>query len=109
MLFLTENNGALNIFITLKVYRDAKTFFVRNLTKIRFYRVPFTLLWDFRYKLDDPYLNINALCEFECDKIVVTTFKEDDSVLPKFGLKLELADRTVSGNVKKILIHQILF
>ena len=70
---------------------------VRNLTEIGSYRVPFNLLQDFRYELNDPYLNMNALYEFECDKTVVTTFKEDDFVLPKFDLKLELADRTVSG------------
>ena len=45
---------------------------------------------------------MNALYEFECDKTVVSTFKVDDFVLPKFDLKLELADRTVSDDVKKI-------
>ena len=54
-------------------------------------------------------LNINALYEFKCDKTVVTTFKEDDFVLPKFELKLELEDWTVSDGVKTFLIHQILF
>ena len=34
--------------------------------------------------------------------MVVTTFKEYDFVLPKFDLKLELADRTVSDDVKRI-------
>ena len=32
--------------------------------------------------------------------MVVTSFKEDDFVLPKFDLKLELADWTVSDDVK---------
>ena len=89
MHFLTRNNGAINIFITPELYRDAKKSFVRNLTEIGFYRVPFNLLRDFRYKLNDLYLNINALYEFGCDKMIVTTFKEDDFVLPKFDLKLE--------------------
>ena len=51
------------------------------------HRVPFNLLQVFRNKLDDPYLNLNALCEFECEKTVVTSFKEDGFVLPKFDLK----------------------
>ena len=55
MHFLTKNNGALNIFIMPELYRDAKKFFVKNITEIRFYRVPFNLLLDFRYKLNDPY------------------------------------------------------
>ena len=49
----------------------------------------------------EPYLNLNALYEFECEKTVVTSFKEDDFVLSKFDLKLELADRTVSDDVKR--------
>ena len=98
---LTRNNAALNIFITPELYRDAKKSFVRNLTEIGFCKVLFHLPRDFRYKLNDPYLNINALYEFECDKMVVTTFKKDDFVLPKFDLKLELADLNVSDNVKK--------
>ena len=102
MLFLTRNNGALNIFITPELCSEAKKSFVRNLTEIRFYRVLLNLLRDVRYKLDDLYLKMNALYEFECDKTVVTTFKVDDFVLPKFDLKLELADRTVSDDVKKI-------
>ena len=61
MHFLTRNNGALNIFIIPELYRDAKKSFVKNLTEIGFYRVPLNLLWDFRYKVNDPYLNINAL------------------------------------------------
>ena len=109
MHFLTRNNGALNMFITPELYRDAKKSFLRNLTEIGFYRVPFNLRRDFRYKLNDPYLNINALYEFERDKMVVTTFKEDDFDLPKFDLKLELADRTVSTMLKKLPTHQILF
>ena len=83
MLFLTRNNGVLNIFITPKLYRDVKKSFVRNLPETGFYRVPFNLLWDFIYKLNDRYLNINALYEFECDKAVVTNFKEDDFFLTK--------------------------
>ena len=102
MHFLTRNNGALNIVIMPELYRDAKKSFVRNLTEIGFYRVPFNLLQDFKYKINDPYLNINALYEFQCDKMVVTTFEEDDFVLLKFDLKLELAYRTVSDDVKKI-------
>ena len=39
---------------------------------------------------------------FEFDKTVVTSSKEDDFVLPKFDLKLELADWTVSDDIKKI-------
>ena len=35
-------------------------------------------------------------------KRLVTTFKEDDFVLPKFDLKLKLTDQTVSDDVKKI-------
>ena len=101
MLFLTRNNGALNIFITPELYRDAKKYFVKNLTEIGFYRVLLNLLQGFKNKLGDPYLNINALYEFECETTVVTTFKQDDFVLPKFNLKLELADRTVSDDVKK--------
>ena len=101
MHFLTRDYGALKILITSELYRDTKKSYVRNLTEIGFYRVPFNLLWDFRYKLDDPYLNINALYEFECDEMVVTTFKEDDFVLPKFDSKLELADWTASDDVKK--------
>ena len=87
MHFLTRNNGALNIFITPELYRDAKKSFVKNLTEIGFYRVPLNLIWHFRYKVNDLYLNINALYEFECDKTLVTTFKGDDFVLPKFDLK----------------------
>ena len=102
MLLLTRNNGAVNMFIMPELYRDAKKCFVRNLMEIGIYRVPFNLLRDFRYKLDDLYLNINALYEFECDKTVVTIFKENDFVLPKFDLKLESADRIVSDDVKKI-------
>ena len=54
MLFLARNNGALNIFITPELNRDAKKSFVRNLTEIGFCRVPFNFLRDFRYKLNDP-------------------------------------------------------
>ena len=61
MHFLTKNNDALNIFIMPELYRDAKKFFVKNITEIGFYRVPFNILLDFRYKLNDPYLNLNAL------------------------------------------------
>ena len=61
MHFLTKNNDALNIFIMPELYRDAKKFFVKNITEIGFYRVPFNSLLDFRYKLNDPYLNLNAL------------------------------------------------
>ena len=60
MHFLTRNNDALNIFVTLELYRDTKKSFVRTLTEIGFYRVSFNLLRDLRYKLNDPYLNINA-------------------------------------------------
>ena len=102
MHFLTRNNGALNIFLTPESYRDAKKSFVRNLIEIGFYRVPFNLLRDFRYKLNDPYLNLNALHEFEYEKTVETSFKEDDFILPNFDLKLELTDWTVSDGVKKI-------
>ena len=66
ILFLTRNNGALNIFITPELYRDAKKYVVKNLTEIGFHRVPFNLFQVFRNKLVDPYLNINALYEFEC-------------------------------------------
>ena len=100
MHFLTRNNSALDIFITPELYRNEKKSFVRNLTEIGLYRVPFNLLWVFRNKLNDPYLNLNALPEFECEKTIVTSFKEDDFVLPKFDLKLELADWAVSDNVK---------
>ena len=62
--------------------------------------MPYNLLQVFRNKLDDPYLNINVLYEFKCEETVVTTFKEDDFVLPKCNLKLELADQTVSDDVK---------
>ena len=82
MHFLTRNNRALNIFKTPELYRDVKKSFVRNLTEIGFYRVPFNLLRNFRYKLNDPYLNLNALYEFECEKTVVTSFKKNDFVLP---------------------------
>ena len=109
MLFLTRNNGTLNIFITPELYKDAKKTFVRNRTEIGFCRVLFNLLRDFRFKLDNPYLNINALYEFEYDKTVVTTFKEDDFVLRKFDLKLELTDRTVSDDIKKFSFHLIQF
>ena len=101
MLFSAKNAGALNIFITSDLYRDAKKTFVWDLAEIGFYRVPFHLLQDFRYQLDEPYLNLNTY-EFECDKIVVTSFKVDDFVIPKFDLKLELADRTVLDGVKSI-------
>ena len=60
MLFLARNNGALNIFIMPELYRDAKKSFLKNLTEIGFYRVPYYLLQVFRNKLDDPYLNINV-------------------------------------------------
>ena len=63
--------------------------------------MPLNLLQVFRNKLDDPDLNINVLHEFKCGKTAVTTFKEEDFALPKFNLKLELADRTVSDDVKK--------
>ena len=49
MLFLTRNNGTLNIFIMPELYRDAKRSFVRNLTETGIYRVQFNLLRDFRY------------------------------------------------------------
>ena len=39
---------------------------------------------------------------FEFDKTVVTSSKEDDFVLPEFDLKLELGDRTFSDDIKKI-------
>ena len=61
--------------------------------------MPYNLLKVFRNKLNDAYLNLNALYEFECEKTVVTNFK--DFVLPKFNLKLELPHQTVSGDVKK--------
>ena len=38
---------------------------------------------------------------FEFNKTVVTSSKEDNFVLPKFELELELADRTVSDDIKK--------
>ena len=76
--------------------------FVSNLTEIEFYRVPFHLLWDFRSQLNDHHLNLNACYQFECDKTVVTSFKVDDFVSPKFDLKLELSDWTVSHGIKKI-------
>ena len=60
MLFLAKNAGALNIFITSDLYRDAKKTFVWDLAEIGFYRVPFHLLQDFRYQLDEPYLNLNT-------------------------------------------------
>ena len=85
---LTRNNGSLNIYITPELCRDAKKSFVRNLTEIGLYRVQFNLLRVFKNKLNDPYLNLNALDEFECEKMVVTTFKQDDFVLPKFDVKL---------------------
>lgn len=56
--FLTRKMVLLNIFITPELYRDAKKSFVRNLTEIGFHRVPFHLLRYFRYKLNDPYLNL---------------------------------------------------
>ena len=71
MHFLTRKNGALNVFITPELYRDAKKSFVRNLREIGLYRVPFNLLQVFRNKLNDPHLNLNALYESECEK---TTF-----------------------------------
>ena len=101
MLLLAKNAGALNIFITTDLYRDAKKSFVWDLIEIGFYRVPFHLLQDFRYQLDESYLNLNTY-EFECDKMVVTSFKVEDFVIPKFDLKLELADGTVSDSVKKV-------
>lgn len=60
------------------------------LQKIELYGVLFHLLWNFRYQLDDPYLNLNALHEFQCDKTVATSFK-------------------VGLCQMKFLIHQILF
>ena len=102
MHFLTRSNSALNFFVTPQLYRDAKKSSVKNLTEIGLYRVPFNLLPVFRNKLNDPYLNLSVLYEFECEKTVVTSFKEDDFALPKFDLKLEFADRTVSDDVKKI-------
>ena len=53
----------------------------------------------FRYQLNDQYLNLNALYEFESDAMVVTSFKVDDFVLPRFYQ--ELADWTVSDDFKK--------
>ena len=93
MLILAKNTGALNIFIMPELHRDAKKSFVGNYTEIAFYRVPFHLLWDFRYKLNDPYLNLHALYEFECEKTVVTSFKVGDFVSSKLDLKLELTDQ----------------
>ena len=61
--------------------------------------MPYNLLKAFRNKLNDAYLNLNTLYEFECEKTVVTNFK--DFVLPKFNLKLELPHQTVSSDVKK--------
>ena len=55
----------------------------------------------FRYQLNNQYLNLNALCEFESDAMVVTSFKVDDFVLPRFDLKLELTDWTVPDDFKK--------
>ena len=68
MRFLSRRNGALNILITPEIYRDAKKSFVRNFTKIGFYRVSFHILQDFRYELKDPYLNLNALYELNMRK-----------------------------------------
>ena len=62
----------------------------------------FNLLRVFINKLNESYVNLNELYEFECEKTAVTSFKEDDFVLPKFDLKLELADRTVSDHVEEI-------
>ena len=39
----------------------------------------------------------------------MTSFQEDEFVLPKFDLKLELAGRIVADDVKKNSILQILF
>ena len=55
----------------------------------------------FRYQLNNQYLNLNALYEFESDAMVVTSFKVDDFVLPRFDLKLELTDWTVPDDFKK--------
>ena len=46
-------------------------------------------------------VRLNALYEFESDAMVVTSFKVDDFVLPRFDLKLELADWTVPDDFKK--------
>ena len=97
---LAKNTVALNIFIRPEFYRDAKKSYVRNLTEIGFYKVPFDLLRKSRYKLNDHYLNLYALYEFECEKTVVTSFKEDDFFLLKFDLKLKLANWTVPDDVK---------
>ena len=66
--------------------------------------MPFHLLWDFRYKLNDPYLNVNALYEFECEKNVVTSFKVGDFVSSKLDLKLELTDQKGFDSSDNILI-----
>ena len=102
MHFLTRSNSALNIIITPELYRNPKKSFVRNLTEKELCSVPFNLLWVFRNKLNDPYIDLNALYEFECEKTVATSFEEDDFVFPKFDLKLELADRTLSDDFKEI-------
>ena len=104
MLILAKNTGALNIFIMPELHRHAKKSFVGNLTEIGLYRVPFHLLWDFRYKLNDPYLNLNALYEFECEKTVVTSFKVGDFVSSKLDLKLELTDQKGFDSSDNILI-----
>lgn len=45
---------------------------VKNLTEIGLYRVPYNLQV-LRDKLNDPYLNLYALYESECEKMVLTS------------------------------------
>ena len=109
MLFLARKNSALNIFKTPELYRNAKKSFVKNLKETGFYRVPYILLQVFINELNNPYLNRNVLHKFECEKTVAITFKEDDFVLLKFEINLQLADGAVSDDIKNFLIRQISF
>ena len=102
MFFFKKNGGVGNTFITPELYRDAKKCKIRNFLEKGFYRVSDTLLQVFRNKLDDPDLTLNVLYEFECTQSSVSSFKEDDFILPKFDLKIEFADQTLSDDVKKV-------
>lgn len=94
MLVLAKNTGPWNIFIMPELCRDQKV--LQKLGHIECHIIVSFL------EINDAYLNLNTLYEFECEKAVATTFKKDDFVLPGFNLKLELENGTLSDNVKNI-------
>ena len=102
MTVLPRCYSALNIFITPELYRDGNMSFVRNLKKLVLLESKIIFFKRLEKKKNDPDLNINALYEFECDMLTTLSFQKQDFVLPNFKFKVEFADQTAFGDVKKI-------